>query len=161
MAYRNSTIVEWCCALHSLSPLKYPFGDIFVAWNWIQKCKTMQSKLTKTKKTMQQRHTKGLRVNFTPKCIEKGIVLSLRIFCEGDSIFLILLLSKFFISTCFKYFNYYFNFMMALNFDNIYLFIFLGWVETMRNDEKRQFCVIKKTSYISNDENHFWHSQSH
>jgi len=51
--------------------------------------------------------------------------------------------------------------MMALNFEIIYLFEFLGWVETMRNHEERQFCVIKKTSCISNDENHFWHSQSH
>jgi hypothetical protein len=36
--------------------------------------------------------------------------------------------------------------MMALNFDIIYLFEFLVWGETMRNDEERQFCVIKKTS---------------
>jgi len=57
MAYRNSTIVEWCRALHSLSLFEISFWWHLVAWNWIPKCITMQSKLTKTKKMMQQRHT--------------------------------------------------------------------------------------------------------
>ncbi len=57
MGDRNSTIVEWCCALHSLSPFEISFWWHLVACNWIPKCITMQSKLTKTKKMMQQRHT--------------------------------------------------------------------------------------------------------